>query len=221
MPLPRFEKLPAERRRAVLDAALAEFATHGYRKSSLNAIIASAEVSKGALYYWFADKADLFQTVLEDLMGEMLAAGPGMVDVSTLRAETFWEDFAVWSHAATQQALVRPEVRALARDAMALYQSGERHLFERIEGMGRSLLTEFVARGQALGVLRLDLPAELLVALGMAVDSTLDAWFVARMEGYDEQEVAAMVEVYVDLFRRLWSPETTLQLPPLELQRRR
>ncbi|MCB9739190.1 MAG: TetR/AcrR family transcriptional regulator [Deltaproteobacteria bacterium] len=207
MPLPRFDKLAPERKRVLLDAALAEFAERGYKEASLNQIIAAAGVSKGALYYWFADKADLYQTVIEDLFGEMLAAEDGVgLDFSLLSAAEFWEQFAAWSHAATQGALSRPEVRALARDAMALYTAGERAIFSRIEALGQGWIDGFVARGVELGVIRSDLPAALLARIGIALDTVLDHWYVSKFEAYDPAEVDAMVAVYVDLFRRVWEP---------------
>lgn len=206
MPLPRFDKLAPERKRVLLDAALAEFAEHGYQAASLNRIIGAAGVSKGAIYYWFADKADLYQTVIEDHFGEMLAAGEGGIDFGALTADAFWEQFAAWSHAAVQGALARPEVRALARDAMALYTSGERALFGRIEALGQGWMDGLVARGRVLGVIRDDLPAALLAQLGIAIDTVLDHWYVERFETYEPAAVDAMVAVYVDLFRRLWEP---------------
>jgi AcrR family transcriptional regulator len=65
-PRPRFLSLPAERRSAILDAACAELSAHGFEKASTNRIIERAGVSKGALYYYFDDKRDLFLTTLRD-----------------------------------------------------------------------------------------------------------------------------------------------------------
>ena len=65
MPRPRFKKLAADKRAAIIEAAGVEFAAHGFQGASLNAIIAAAGISKGAFYYYFDDKADLFATVIE------------------------------------------------------------------------------------------------------------------------------------------------------------
>ena len=64
MPRPRFDKLPPERQATILDAATVEFATAGYENASLNRIIERAELSKGATYYYFDGKEDLYLTVL-------------------------------------------------------------------------------------------------------------------------------------------------------------
>ena len=59
MPTATWERLPEERRRAVLAAAEAEFGAQGFSNGSLNVIAREAGVSKGSLFQYFADKADL------------------------------------------------------------------------------------------------------------------------------------------------------------------
>jgi AcrR family transcriptional regulator len=63
MPFTRFEKLTQERRERVLDAAAQEFAAYGFEDSSINRILENANMSKGAAYYYFEDKAE--QTAFE------------------------------------------------------------------------------------------------------------------------------------------------------------
>jgi TetR/AcrR family transcriptional repressor of mexJK operon len=52
----------AQRRRAVLDAARAEFLARGYRAATMDRIAASSGVSKRTLYFWHEDKSALFRT---------------------------------------------------------------------------------------------------------------------------------------------------------------
>ena len=70
MPRPRFEKLPVEKQEQILEAAAKEFTAHGYDGASLNRILEEAGISKGAAYYYFDDKADLYAT---KLVGNVLA----------------------------------------------------------------------------------------------------------------------------------------------------
>lgn len=67
----RFRGLDPAKRAAVLAAASAEFAAHGYRAASTNRIAAAARVSKGALFSYFPAKDDLFAAVVEDLFAFM------------------------------------------------------------------------------------------------------------------------------------------------------
>ncbi len=71
MPRPRFEKLPKEQRKAILDAAAAEFAEEGFERASLNRIISRAELSKGAFYYYFDGKEDLYAAVMDDVLNRV------------------------------------------------------------------------------------------------------------------------------------------------------
>jgi AcrR family transcriptional regulator len=50
-------------RRALVEVATRLFAEHGYAATSLDAIVAGAEVTKGALYHHFSGKQALFEAV--------------------------------------------------------------------------------------------------------------------------------------------------------------
>src|SRR3954469_9348050 len=51
--------------RALVDVAETLFTEHGYAATSLDAIVAGAEVTKGALYHHFSGKQALFEAVFE------------------------------------------------------------------------------------------------------------------------------------------------------------
>jgi len=55
-----------DKRRAILAAALTLFARDGYTRASQDAIAAAAGVSNRTIYNHFADKAELFQTVMRE-----------------------------------------------------------------------------------------------------------------------------------------------------------
>lgn len=60
MPTVTWARLDGERRAAVVAAAEAEFAAHGFSQGSLNTIARRAGVAKGSLFQYFADKRDLY-----------------------------------------------------------------------------------------------------------------------------------------------------------------
>ena len=53
-------------RQEILRAALKRFAHAGYAATSVQQIVADAKVSKPALYYYFTDKAGLFQALVNE-----------------------------------------------------------------------------------------------------------------------------------------------------------
>ena len=57
----KFNSLDGEKRQKILDAALMEFAEHGYEKASTNRIVKEAGIGKGMLFYYFKSKKDLYE----------------------------------------------------------------------------------------------------------------------------------------------------------------
>jgi len=71
----RPRRQPADPGRArILEAALAEFAAHGYRAASTNAIAAAAGVAKGLVFHHFRRKQDLFLAVFDHVLARMIDA---------------------------------------------------------------------------------------------------------------------------------------------------
>ncbi|HUY76270.1 MAG TPA: TetR/AcrR family transcriptional regulator, partial [Ktedonobacterales bacterium] len=182
MPFPRFARLASEKRERLLVVAAQEFATHGYADASINRILERAEMSKGAAYYYFADKLDLFGAVATYCLHELrlVAQTP---DPATLTAATFWPTFATLHRQPLLASLERPWLFRALRVAGRLPPEGMAReplatLATQLRGMVRAL----IQRGQALGVIRADLPDELLFAWLDALDDASDYWLLARWE---------------------------------------
>src|SRR5258708_2193738 len=54
-------------RRAILDACLKLFARHGFSTTSIDDIASAAGITKGAVYWHFENKEELFQAILEEI----------------------------------------------------------------------------------------------------------------------------------------------------------
>lgn len=70
-PPPRRTRDPVQTRRAILDAAIAEFAAHGLSGARVDEIAARTRTTKRMIYYYFASKEQLYAAVLEELYGGM------------------------------------------------------------------------------------------------------------------------------------------------------
>jgi AcrR family transcriptional regulator len=65
---------PEERRRAILDAALAVFTEAGYAGARMQDVAVRAGVAKGTLYLYFEDKAALFEGLVREATNPILGA---------------------------------------------------------------------------------------------------------------------------------------------------
>lgn len=68
-----FFNLPEGKRARIIRAALQEIASSGYEKTTLDAIVQLAGISKGGLYEYISSKDDLFRYLLEYSYDEMYA----------------------------------------------------------------------------------------------------------------------------------------------------
>jgi AcrR family transcriptional regulator len=63
----RRQQYSASTKRALVEVAEGLFTEHGYANTSLDAIVAGARVTKGALYHHFSGKQALFEAVFEQV----------------------------------------------------------------------------------------------------------------------------------------------------------
>jgi len=61
----QFRELEEEKQKKILDAAFDEFGRHGYKKASTNRIVKEAGISKGMLFYYFNNKAELYHDLID------------------------------------------------------------------------------------------------------------------------------------------------------------
>lgn len=67
MPKQTFFNLSDSKQQRIIDAALEEFGSHVYLKTSINRIIKKADISKGSFYQYFSNKKDLYKYILDQV----------------------------------------------------------------------------------------------------------------------------------------------------------
>lgn len=85
------QKRAQDTRRAVLDAALREFAEFGLAGARVDAIAEVAGVNKQALYYHFGNKEELFQAALASVYDQFLPDEGGWTDLAKPAPEAMRE----------------------------------------------------------------------------------------------------------------------------------
>jgi AcrR family transcriptional regulator len=63
-----------ERREQILDCALAVFASQGFHEASIADICVQAQIARGTLYQYFADKRDVLAALIDRIVGRVLIA---------------------------------------------------------------------------------------------------------------------------------------------------
>ncbi|MEQ1504632.1 MAG: TetR/AcrR family transcriptional regulator [Myxococcota bacterium] len=202
MPTRRWDSLDADRKAALLAAAAAEFAAHGYVAASFARILARAGTSKGAVYYYFEDKADLYATVVTDTIGRFVAhcgAPPAVTD-----AASFWDAVAAMTRRAMRYYRIDPHIagviRSLATDGLAVAPVAE------IRAFSDRWFGALVEVGQALGAVRADLPPGLLLSIATGMSQGVDVWLADHVAALDDDALDAIAAEVTDLYRRMAAP---------------
>lgn len=204
MPRPRFNKLSAEKQERILEAAAKEFAAHGFDGASLNQILDDAGISKGAAYYYFDDKADLYATTVLHYSQEVLV--DLSYDPAEFTAANFWDELAAIYQQQFTGYAERPWVFGVAKagGAMTTEMLAAGPLAE-LWRQAEFLLAQLIQRGRELGVIRSDMPEDLLLALLIAVDDAHDRWLFAHWPELAPADLEQAAERISDTLRRLLS----------------
>jgi AcrR family transcriptional regulator len=203
MARPRFEKLDPDKRAAILRHAAEEFAEHGFDNASYNRIIERCGLSKGAIYYYFDDKEDLYCTVLEDKVRRIII-DVGRVE-ETESAGAYWREVEAWYGRSLRLFQKDPTAIALLR---GLLRVGEKSgALGHLRAAGRAWMDDVIARGQSLGAVRDDLPEGLLEHVFMGLEEAIDRWLADRIGDLEAAEIDRLSRTLTDLFRRLAKPE--------------
>jgi AcrR family transcriptional regulator len=214
MPFSRFAKMPSEKRERLLTIAAQEFAAHGFEAASLNRILEEAGIGKSSAYYYFEDKADLFCTAIRYCL-DRLQLAPAREALASLTVETFWVAIAEtrdqpllltqqqpWLFGAVRAAEhLMPE--SLQRESLAqLALSLTQYM---MTGIGTT-----IKRGQELGLIRSDLPDELLMAWFRAIDGASDDWLLAHLDQLDQVAITHLTRQTIATIRQALAPPTSI-----------
>lgn len=81
-----------DQRRRIIDAALKVFSEKGYARSTVRAIAAEANMTTGAIYYYFKDKDDLLAAAMEYAVHYVRRLSPVGADGTTRLEDDFLQD---------------------------------------------------------------------------------------------------------------------------------
>jgi len=167
---------PAVRRRLV-EAAVRLFAEKGYENASVSEIVAAAGVTKGSMYHYFQAKDDLLFEIYHGVLAmqqdrlERLAGGPGTA-VDRLRAVAVDVVVTTVEHLDWTTVFFR-SMHLLEPAKWATVRAARRRYHDRFRAI--------VEEGQASGLFRTDVSADLAVHFFFGSVHHLQTWY--RPEG--------------------------------------
>ncbi len=203
----RFDNLGPDKQEAILRAAGKEFAEKGFEAASINRIIKKSGMSKGSVYYYFEDKADLFATTLERSI-QRIREEIGWFSLEVLGPDEFWEALLELTHRTVDWATRDDWWIKLYRALHRLQpEAGTDATTLRILEVGKGWWESIIDRGQVLGVIRTDLPLDLLVEIVMGADQGGDRWMMEHWDDFSEEGIRRIVDARVDLLRDMLDKE--------------
>ncbi len=133
-----FYKLEESKRERIEAAAVGEFADKGYDRSTLDAIVRRAGISKGGLYEYIDTKEDLFSFALESSYNRMrdfirrgLSGVPPQGDpllrarsIASVAVDFYVEHPLIISFLTAAAVTENPQMRRLARNSFTSYFEG-------------------------------------------------------------------------------------------------
>jgi AcrR family transcriptional regulator len=206
MPRPRFGRLDVAKQERILDAAAREFARFGYEGASVNRILDSVGLSKGAFYYYFDDKADLAAAVLMWAYRDILA----MYDRIEVPedGEKFWDAIRQYAHESLAMLERAPYANELA-PRLSLAVANDKELSARVMQAAAkpwAVIAAVWKRGQELGAVRSDIPIQTQIAIYQAIKEALIRSYLPDGRVPTREEFERLVELQIDLFRRVSAP---------------
>lgn len=84
----KFLALPIEKQHKILDGAMYVFASHGYKKASINDIAIRADISKSMIFYYFGKKKNLYLYLVNVVNDEIIGK---IDDEKVMKTDDFFE----------------------------------------------------------------------------------------------------------------------------------
>lgn len=170
------QPLDPSREQDLLLTAARHFATAGYAGTSLNTVIAEAGWGKSSFYHYFADKRRLHDHVVRTLSARLID-GLALQDIGSLTKADFWPAMADLLDGFVRTARRHPETAYLGEMFHSPPSEEDGRLGE-LRAQVEKWLRRAVAHGRRVGVIRNDLPEQLLIELTLSLLRTMDRWAV-------------------------------------------
>ena len=183
-----------------MQAALDEFAAHGFHDASLNRVIEAAGISKGSMYYYFDGKADLFSHVALTELGGLIAQVGELPKLDSGDADEFWSVLEDYYLRLVSALAASPTLAALLRGWNAATKSPAFQKAQSdMEQESLPWIEQVLGVGQRIGAVRDDLPASLLIAVVLGMGEAMDVWLMTQNP--DDERLPELIGALIGMMR--------------------
>lgn len=203
----RFIKLEPAKQQKILDAAVEEFARHGFRQASVNRMVQAVGIAKGSLFQYFGNKEGLFQFVFRHAV-ELVRGRLRRVKEETRDAD-FFERIRQSLLAGIRFIDEHPQVYQIY--LKMIFQEGfplRAEFLQQVRLFSAEYLRPHLERGIRDGELRDDLDVDLaLFFLDASMDRFLQAYAVSFLDAgvglyrADPEQVKRFIDEFMLLLR--------------------
>jgi len=159
-------RAPEASRDAILDAALRCFAKRGYHETSVDDIATAARLSKGAIYWHFAGKRELFLALMDRALGYQAALAQAVADAPDWRSALRELFTRAPEYVERELPLVKLSLQHVLQDGI---DEGVRARSEQKQERWNAIVERQLARGVQDGTLRAVAPEDVTLAIGAAI----------------------------------------------------
>jgi AcrR family transcriptional regulator len=206
VPLQRGKHAKDQRRRALIEAATAVFAEHGYDAATTREVAERAGCSEGLIHRYFNGKHGLLLTIMQSkAAGVVEDLGSGLPDRDTVEAEIeqilLWYLACLWDHS---------DFMSVAVSRVTIDPDIGRTVGESINRQQVSLILERLQRHQEAGRIRNDVDLE-AVAQAIAGIGFMLGFFGQVVFGIDRDHVQGIAIESAAALSRGIAAETAVQ----------
>jgi TetR/AcrR family transcriptional regulator len=153
-----FEKISEEKQSKIFEAAMTEFAEHGYESANINNIAENAGVSIGSMYKYFINKEELYLTIVHFCVEKLKSILDGVIcseDTLTEKIEKIIRAIQVYSRSNFSLNKIYNQMTTEGHSELVW------ELVSGMEGVTAELYAELIEEAKESGEIRKDVDSKL------------------------------------------------------------
>ncbi|MGB3756731.1 MAG: TetR/AcrR family transcriptional regulator [Rivularia sp. (in: cyanobacteria)] len=197
MPNQTFFNLPENKRKALTEIAIAEFATYDYNSASISRIVTNAKIAKGSFYQYFQDKKDLYLHLVELASQERITF---LRSTDPPESQQGFFRYLRWLlGAATQFNLAHPKISQIVNGAAYSDLPFRDEAVKRTQEISTEYVKELVSQGIDRGDINSDISSDLAAFVVSSVLGNELRKFICGQMSIDPQKLAKEEPLEVDM----------------------